>query len=219
MCDAKANKVYKTVEYWDERFKTEEAYEWLTSFKDVELLIRKHTCNLLREKQPCSSNTKEALDTLPSVLVVGCGNSSFSSDLCSSGAENLISIDYSETVIERMRQKHPEMEWKKMDMTKMDGFEDDRFDYIIDKAAMDALVTDEGDPWNPSESALNSTGNMIKEVYRTLKPGGKFLQISFQQPHFRKLYLNHSGFTNQDVVVEHIDVGMGYFMYTLTKKT
>ena len=48
-----------------------------------------------------------------------------------------------------------------MDMTSMTGFEDATFDVVLDKAAMDALVTDEGDPWNPSPEAAASTQQMV----------------------------------------------------------
>uniref|UniRef100_A0A7S3LKC0 Methyltransferase domain-containing protein n=1 Tax=Aplanochytrium stocchinoi TaxID=215587 RepID=A0A7S3LKC0_9STRA len=216
MCDSEANKVYKTVEYWDDRFKEEDSYEWLARYRDVKELLQKHAPDIF---QPDSSLVSENAKPAPRVLIVGCGNSSFSYDLHCAGVRNSVSIDYSKVVIERMSKKHPELEWKKMDMTKMGGFQDCVFDYIIDKAAMDALVTDEGDPWNPSESSLNSTRNMITEVVRTLKPGGKFLQISFQQPHFRNMYLRSDDFEEQQALVDQINVGLGYFFYTLQKKS
>jgi hypothetical protein len=76
-----------------------------------------------------------------------------------------------------------------MDMLDMKGFADDSFDVVIDKAAMDALMTEEGDVWNPKESLIEKSRSMCRNIARIMKPGGHHLQISFQQPHFRKKYL------------------------------
>jgi|Transcript_86790 hypothetical protein len=54
---------------------------------------------------------------------------------------------------------------------------------------MDALVTDEGDPWDPSEAAVASVHAMCASVAHVLRPCGSYLQISFAQPHFRWPYL------------------------------
>ena len=51
---------------------------------------------------------------------------------------------------------------------------------------------------------------MMREVRRVLRPGGTFLQLSFQQPHFRKKYL---AFLDAPVSVTSIDVGLGYFLF------
>jgi hypothetical protein len=76
-----------------------------------------------------------------------------------------------------------------MDMTDMNEFSDESFDVVIDKAAMDALMTQEGDVWNPEDSVVEKARSMCRHISRILKPGGYHLQISFQQPHFRKKYL------------------------------
>ena len=143
------NRQYKSQSYWDERFKEEASYEWLLEFEQVKPLLKQHGVI------PSSSSN------LPRVLVVGCGNSNFSKDLFDAGVTNLVSIDFSEEVIRRMRERQPSLEWRVMDMTDMKGFDGDVFDIVLDKAAMDALVTDEGDPWNPSQSSIESTSNMV----------------------------------------------------------
>jgi hypothetical protein len=74
-------------------------------------------------------------------------------------------------------------------MTDMSEFSDESFDAVIDKAAMDALMTQEGDVWNPEDSVVEKARSMCRHISRILKPGGYHLQISFQQPHFRKKYL------------------------------
>lgn len=196
------NADYKSVSYWDQRFQQEESYEWLLEFQHVQKLLKKHgVLGATGATAPLR------------VLVVGCGNSNFSKDLHDAGVQNLVSIDFSAEVIRRMKERQPQLDWRVMDMTDMVGLNAEEFDMVVDKAAMDALVTDEGDPWNPSNSALQSTSRMVSarynslvfyqfltgicgiwymqmsEVYRVLKPEGKFVQMSFQQPHFRSKYL------------------------------
>jgi len=65
------NSAYKKQEYWDQRFEHEERYEWLVSHGDVK--------GLLAEYLPQEQQDHQQQDYR--VLVVGCGNSSFSSDL------------------------------------------------------------------------------------------------------------------------------------------
>lgn len=179
-----SNARFNKVAYWDERFKDEEKYDWLMEYHHV------------------SDSLEPLLKKSDNILIVGCGNSTFSKDLYDAGFTNLTNIDYSGVVIEKMRQKHsvdcPLMKWVEMDMTNM-TFEDHTFDVVIDKAAMDALVVEEGDVWDPEESTVEIVHKMSVEVRRVLKPASsRFIQISFAQPHFRTKYLmgfRHSGVT------------------------
>ncbi|KFG36299.1 putative transmembrane protein, partial [Toxoplasma gondii p89] len=59
------------------------------------------------------------------------------------------------------------------------------FSSQIDKAAMDALMTEEGSVWEPRISVRQAADGYLAGVGRCLKPGGLFIQITFQQPHFR----------------------------------
>lgn len=221
----KDNRVYRTREYWESRFAAEDAYEWLAGYEVVQPLVESvlrsgmKTSNGNDENQALQNETDESTNEAPvEVLLVGCGNSSFSHEVAKAGGENrkVTSIDFSETVIANMKEKHPELNWLTMDMRYLDGFEDASFDFVVDKAAMDALVTDEGDPWNPNERTRNDTASMMKAVARVLKPGGTFVQITFQQPHFRKRYLENELLTSPEIT--EIDHGMGYFFITQTRK-
>lgn len=167
------NSVFKLHSYWEDRFSKEESYEWLGSWEKVRKQVLPHL----------SADSR--------ILIVGCGNSSFSADIYDEGFENIVNIDFSSTVIEKMKQinRHrTKMEWLVMDMTLM-SFPDSVFDLVIDKAAMDALVVDEGDVWNPKDDVIESVDRMCKCATRVLTGSGKFLQISFAQPHFRTKYL------------------------------
>ena len=73
-----------------------------------------------------------------------------------------------------------------MDMMDL-NFEDGSFDVVIDKATMDVIMTDNKDPWNPTEEVKQRAVKVMDNVYRVLKQDkGLFVQISFDQPHFRK---------------------------------
>ena len=180
----KLNRTYGSQEYWEERFSKEDSFEWLLSYEQ-----------LAPQLQPY-------LDKDCRILVVGCGNAPFSADLYDAGYEQITNIDYSPTVIRDMRAKHattrPKMQWMVMDMTDMSALDDAYFDVVIDKAAMDALMTQEGDVWNPDARAIAASRAMCQHVSRILRSGGHFLQISLNQTHFRKKYL--LGWHNNDSV-------------------
>mgnify|MGYP003974429777 CR=1 FL=1 len=214
------NSRYREKDYWNKRFATEEKYEWLCSYIDVkEYIVR---------------------DILPSdnILVLGCGNSTFSADLHDNGFKNVTSVDFAPNVIKAMKIKyeasHKSLIWQVEDVRNLNGIKDDTFDVVIDKACLDALVCDEGDPWSPNESTKNDMRNTLNSVLRVLKKNKgqikdnnstmedqmhfkKFISIGFQQPHFRKRYL-----INEDVrygwedhiETDPINVGLGYF-YTV----
>ena len=135
---ASKNSDYGLRSYWEGRFEKEDHYEWLGSYEDIIPSMR--------------SAIAAALSTVKSrkradVLLVGCGNSNFSAKLAAEyTAMRVTSIDFSNTVIENMRIKYPDLIWKVADMTDMREFLDSHFDVVIDKAACDALVTNEGDP-------------------------------------------------------------------------
>jgi SAM-dependent methyltransferase len=91
------NTEYGKKEYWDERFAEEKNYEWLVGYAHV------------------ASQLSPLLKFSDNILVVGCGNSTFSADLYDAGFKNIVNIDYSEVVIASMREENKdreEMEWR-----------------------------------------------------------------------------------------------------------
>lgn len=76
------NALYKRKEYWDRRFEGEESYEWLVAYGDVKGLLAEYLV----------LPTAETVSGRLRVLVVGCGNSSFSADLVSKRAKLLALI-------------------------------------------------------------------------------------------------------------------------------
>ena len=195
------NTQYKRQEYWDARFQTEEDYEWLCGYE--------HVCDFLQR-----DISKQA-----SVLILGCGNSPFSCEMADAGYTNVTSVDFSSVVINKMIEKyatsHPSLKWIVADVKRLDEvFSLHSFDVIIDKACLDALVCDEGDPWSPNESTVADMEGALNSIARTTKRGGLFISIGFQQPHFRKRYLVRKSCSfgwEKEITVSNIDSGLGYF--------
>lgn len=186
------NSMYKSKEYWNERFQKEDSYDWLLTYQQIKSSI----------SQYIQSNQR--------ILVIGCGNSNFSSELYDDGYHNIINIDFSKVVIEKMKELNKlrsEMIWLEMDMCEL-TFEDNSFDVIIDKATMDALLVDEGSVWEPDPNVIFSVDKMCKEMSRVLSSNGIFLQISFSQPHFRTKYL--MGEHIQQTVTNPYTPSLGY---------
>ncbi|PAV19595.1 S-adenosyl-L-methionine-dependent methyltransferase [Pyrrhoderma noxium] len=173
------NEQYGTMEYWNERYQKEsdgQSFDWFKSYKDI--------ADLIQELIPDKSSR---------ILMLGCGNSKLSEDMYDDGYQNIVNIDYSSIVIEQMKERHGEtrssMEWHEMDIRDL-KFDDNSFDVAIDKGTMDAMMTAKGDVWDPPEHVINDCNKEVDEVLRVLKKtNGRFIYITFGQPHFRKRYL------------------------------
>jgi EEF1A lysine methyltransferase 4 len=83
---------------------------------------------------------------------------------------------------------------------------------------MDALLCSSGSVWSPSAEIVKSCNEEVDEVLRVLKSGGRFLYISFGQPHFRLPYLNREAWKG-GVKVETLGEGglLQYFLYQMEK--
>ncbi|ETW06627.1 hypothetical protein H310_02822 [Aphanomyces invadans] len=207
----KDNREYGKQEYWDSRFESEESYDWLARYNDVATLLDQY------------------VRTDQRILIVGCGNSTFSVDLYEAGYTNIVNLDFSTVVIDRMRAKysvsHPLMTWIVGDMlTLTESFAPQSFDVVIDKAAMDALMVEGGDTWSPPSHLLAAGHQMCAGVQSVLTATGTFIQISFGQPHFRKRYLlgdaPHGSLSTAygwNLQHHNIDIGLGYFFFVMQK--
>lgn len=76
------------------------------------------------------------------------------------------------------------MLWKEMDITKL-AFDENSFDVVLEKGTLDSLLVGEVSPWQPSVYALDLMDDVLAGVSGILSPGGKFISITFAQPHFR----------------------------------
>jgi len=176
-------RMYGQVGYWDDRYTKEaEEFEWYQSYDNFKDKIKAGFSD---------SNGK--------ILNLGSGSSRLPVSMYLDGYKNITSVDFSKVSIDMMSGKFAdkaELEWKVMDVRKLDGIPDGAFDYAIDKGTIDSLLC-----------GGNSTQNVyqyLKEIKRVLKPGGTFLCLSYGSPTKRDQHLKRQslGFT---VSVQNID--------------
>ncbi|PIA55593.1 hypothetical protein AQUCO_00700120v1 [Aquilegia coerulea] len=169
--------------YWDERFKSEEHYEWFKDYSHFQHLIQQHI--------PSNSNSNS------SVLELGCGNSKLCEELSKDGITDITCIDLSPIAVENLRSRLLDKGYKDIKVLVADMLElpfgEESFDVVIEKGTMDVLFVDSGDPWNPRAETVNKVTTMLKEVHRVLKQDGIFISISFGQvirnKHFSFLFV------------------------------
>ncbi|CAH1451073.1 unnamed protein product [Lactuca virosa] len=193
---------YLDPNYWNERFTSEDHYEWLKDYSHFRHLIQQHI-------KPSSS-----------VLELGCGNSQLSDELYKEGITKLTCIDLSSVAVEKKKKQLLSKGYKDIKVLEGDmlnlSFDDESFDVVIEKGTMDVLFVDSGDPWNPKPEVVKKAMAMLRGVHRVLKRDGIFISIAFGQPHFRRPLFNSSEFTWS---VEYTTFGDGfhYFFYILRK--
>ena len=142
------NDTYKLKEYWDERFTVEDNFEWCKSYDDFKHLMSKHV----------RKNDR--------ILMLGCGTSKLSEEMYHDGYTSIINIDYSQVVIQKMKQKHQHlvgMQYLVMDITNM-TFDKNSFDVIIEKGTLDTLLVDEKHLWDPSEHSRSIMHTVLFQV-------------------------------------------------------
>ena len=154
---------FQSKSYWEKFFRSrKEAFEWYGEYLDH--------CHVLHKYMKPQNR----------VLVVGCGNSKLSEDLYDVGCTNLENIDISDTVIRQMiaknHLKRPKMKFVVMNATAL-TFESSSFDCVLDKGTLDAIFTDD------STETLSKVQQMLDEVTRVLRNGGRYMCISLLQEH------------------------------------
>lgn len=194
------NSRYKEVDYWDQRYSSELSYDWLGDFSKFQ------------------HHVETFVQRGDSILMLGCGNSSLSADMYAAGYRSITNIDYSSVCVEAMSVRHsdcPGMTWHQMDVRHL-SFPDASFDVILEKATLDALMVEEKTPWEVSPPTARFMQQTLSEISRCLKPGGRFISITFAQPFFRKRLLARSEY---DWSIKHLSYGEGfeYFVYVMTK--
>ncbi|XP_035526376.1 EEF1A lysine methyltransferase 4 isoform X1 [Morone saxatilis] len=194
------NSRYKDVDYWDERYKTEQSYDWLGNFSKFHHILEKH----IEKEDP--------------ILILGCGNSSMSGDMYSAGYHSITNIDYSSVCISTMSARYshcPGMTWHEMDVRQL-SFPDASFDVILEKATLDAIMVEEKTPWEVSTQTAGFIHKALTEICRCLKPGGRFISVTFANPFFRKRLYARTEY-NWSIKKYTYGKGFEYFVYVMTK--
>lgn len=100
-------------------------------------------------------------------------------------------------------------------------FEPSTFDVVLDKATLDAMLY--GSLWDPEPEVRDNVKRYIDEVARVLKSQrngghGKFLYITWRQPHFIRPLIQREGLWNVEVeTIGGEDGAFEYFGFIMTK--
>jgi len=159
---------YGDATYWDERYREVDSdgdgeesmsspFDWLFSYEDVRSIV---TTLLPDRKVPA--------------FLVGCGNAPFSIDMYNDGYHNIRNSDYSEVVIRQQSKKFPHMTWELIDA--MDSkFPTNSVECIVDKSLIDTILC--------YPNSLDKMKVYMYEMFRILKPGGRFITWSLHPIH------------------------------------
>ncbi len=93
----------------------------------------------------------------------------------------LVSVDFSDVVIEKMRARHGDAcgRWVVGDVTKLpELFPAERFAVVVDKCTVDALTVDPGDKWDPDPATRKAVNDVVEGVASVLVPGGVFMCVA-----------------------------------------
>jgi hypothetical protein len=95
------------------------------------------------------------------------------------------------------------------------------FDTIIEKGTLDVFfVGHEHHLWNPSEELKDKIDVILTQISQCLQSDhGRFISISFQQPHFRRPFLAKQKY-QWSIQVHSVSDGnesVEYFVYVMTK--
>ncbi|GAA6041922.1 hypothetical protein JCM8097_000222 [Rhodosporidiobolus ruineniae] len=195
---------YGTQEYWDSRYSKESedsSFDWFKTYADIKDLVNRYIP-----------------DKGAKIVMLGCGNSTLSRDMYDDGYHNIHNIDYSPVVIEKMAAANASREgmtWTVADIRAL-PFPAASIDVCLDKGTLDALMTAKRlDPWNPPPEMVANVKGEVDEVVRVLKPQGRFLYLTFGQPHFRRPHLLRPGW-KLDVL--EVGDGFSYYWYVLERE-
>jgi len=109
--------------------------------------------------------------------VVGCGSSRLTEEMYASEFTSIANIDFSETVIRQMQERHSEkttLTWEVMDVSEKLSFPDASFDVCVDKGCLDSILC--------GDSSTVKVADSIYNVLRVLKPTGIFVIMSHWPP-------------------------------------
>ena len=127
---------YSSKSYWEGRYGLfSKRMDWYTNYAQLNRDF--NIDDFIKKKYPSNTYKKR-------ILEMGCGNSTLSYDLYNSGFKNITAIDFSENIINKMREyyKGTSINFQICDFNFMNiFFEQNFFDIIIEKAGLDSIAT------------------------------------------------------------------------------
>eukprot|EP01050_Picozoa_sp_SAG11_P030229 SAG11_NODE_8850_length_970_cov_0.975890_1_plen_245_part_10 len=124
--DQRLSRSYGDKRYWDDRYRANPAGdgdEWLVGFEELAPVVLPQ---LERARAAVASSGGGGGRGLR-ILMLGCGDSKFSADLYDAGFEDIVNVDISEVVIDKMAKQQatarPKMRWLAADATDRGLFE------------------------------------------------------------------------------------------------
>lgn len=198
---------YESAQYWDVRYKLSKKqkineYEWY--FVDDELL---------------SYGVAAIGDKRNRVLDLGCGQSTYADQLYDKGYHKMVCTDYSEFCIQERKRlsRRDKMEFMKVDGREM-PFPDASFDAVIEKATFDSII------FKRDNASKLAAEQVLAECVRVLKPGGRLLSISINNPTIWAEYVSHpslvidASLPNKRIVRTLNGQSMNFYISTVVKK-
>lgn len=199
---------YGSAAYWDERYSKSPGatFDWYQSYQDLRSFLVPHLS--------VSPNFE--------VLIAGCGNSTLAADMVGDGYENITNIDISPVVISQMTQMYSGLstvDFLEADATDLSIVSEPTFDVVIDKALLDSMLC--------GEDSFDRVNRLLNEGFRILRPGGKYIVISYGIPSSRLRLLQQQVW---DVEVqkipkppleefEGVEAAPDHYMYVCTKSS
>jgi len=195
---------YGSKEYWDQRYNGEDVkYEWYLGYPGFKGSLIPYLGVAGATDKAASSGLR--LRSSVKTLIVGCGNSDLSDDMFRDGFTDLWSVDYSSTVIDKMKLRMPHLKFETMDCRAM-SYESDSFDCVVDKGTLDAVLCG-------VDSAKNADA-LLAECYRVLRPGGIFAIVTYGDPNCRVPHLSKPRYKWR---ISTHTVGKTRFIYVMEK--
>lgn len=195
--------------YWNERFLTEDSFEWFGNCSRLYPIFDQY------------------FQSSPSFILLhlGCGSSSLAEELFQRHYCHLIyNVDYSSHILDKRRRMNANtrclIDWITLDIRSI-PLRSNLFDTIIEKGTLDVFfVGYEHQLWHPSEELQENIDLILTEISQCLtNDSGRFISISFQQPHFRRRFLAKSKYHWSIDVHSCSDnqQSIEYFVYVMTK--
>jgi len=121
-------------------------------------LLKQNRPHYFIEKPAMFSELPESLEGF-SILCLGCGSGEECNEILKRGADKVVGVDLSDKLIEKAKEKYPQIEFREMDAEDL-KFGDSRFDLVYSSLVLNYLKN-----WD----------KVLSEVYRVLKPNGVFI--------------------------------------------